>query len=325
MDSFYCLDEIQQYVLSSILKFGDRVSTRGMSTLEIFPFSFVLENPRMRCISNPARLWNFPLAIGEFCWHLSGSKDLRFIQYYARRWKDFSDDGLTIRGSCYGNKIFSTDEQPNKWQKLINLLKQDPHSRRAVLALLDNYLSLSLDSKDISCTSTIQFLIRQNKLHAIVNMRSNDAIWGLPYDVFLFTMIQEKLASELSIELGTYTHIAGSMHVYERHLDLANKIISYKDYSPIEMPCMNPHQQLIEFLKFELKIREENCLHPESKLLSPYWLDLLEVLNWHRSSKERGGFFQAYDLIPANQYYTLLCNMSSGIEKKKYSASLNLV
>ena len=318
MNSFGSLDEVHHNVLSSILGFGDKVSTRGMSTLELFPFSFILENPRMRCISNPARRWNFPLAIGEFCWHLSGSRKLDFIQHYAKRWSDFSDDGSTIRGSCYGNKIFSNHkEQHNQWQKLIKLLKTDPYSRRAVLNLLDNKVCLSANSKDVPCTSTIQFLIRRNKLHAVVNMRSNDAIWGLPYDVFLFTMIQETLASELEIELGTYTHIAGSMHIYERHLELANKILACNDYKPFEMTSMTQHWQLRKFLDLETELREKQCFRLKRGLLDTYWQHLLEILNWYRLSKELGGFSKAYDLIPFNQYRILIQNMIPKAKKKK--------
>jgi len=47
-------------------------------------------------------------------------------------------------------------------------------------------------------------LIRNKQLHMLTNMRSNDAFWGLPHNIFSFTMIQEILARTLSVELGTY-------------------------------------------------------------------------------------------------------------------------
>ena len=52
---------------------------------------------------------------------------------------------------------------------------------------------------DLPCTRTIQFLLRSGHVDAVVYMRSNDAIWGLPYDIFLFTMLQEMLAVELAL------------------------------------------------------------------------------------------------------------------------------
>ena len=47
-------------------------------------------------------------------------------------------------------------------------------------------------------------------------MRSNDLWLGFPYDVFQFTCMQVLMSMELGIELGSYTHIAGSLHIYER-------------------------------------------------------------------------------------------------------------
>ena len=47
-------------------------------------------------------------------------------------------------------------------------------------------------------------------------MRSNDIWTGFPYDVFSFTAFQTMLAFKLNVGIGEYTHIAGSLHLYER-------------------------------------------------------------------------------------------------------------
>ena len=75
-----------------------------------------------------------------------------------------------------------------------------------------------MPTKDLPCTISLQYLIREGALHCIVYMRSNDLWLGFPYDVFCFTAFQTKLAMELGVKLGTYTHIAGSLHLYERNL-----------------------------------------------------------------------------------------------------------
>ena len=41
---------------------------------------------------------------------------------------------------------------------------------------------------------------------------------GFPYDVFQFTCMQILMSMELEVEIGTYTHIAGSLHLYERNV-----------------------------------------------------------------------------------------------------------
>jgi thymidylate synthase len=253
--TFESLDEVQHWVLSSLLDHGSPVTSRGMPTLELFPASFALASPRRRCITNPERRWNLPLALGEFCWHATGSDALDFIEYYAPRWKEFSD-GETIRGSCYGHRIFDgKDGQTSQWDRLVRLLRTERHSRRAVLQLFDSQSGLDAESKDVPCTCSVQFMIRNDRLHAIVYMRSNDAIWGLPYDVFLFTMLQELLSLELGVELGTYSHLVGSLHLYKRHFELARRIISCGSSFPFEMPHVREYSELRSFLTLESQIR----------------------------------------------------------------------
>jgi thymidylate synthase len=53
-------------------------------------------------------------------------------------------------------------------------------------------------------------------------MRSNDVVFGFSNDVFTFTLFQQLMLNELRVahpklELGSYFHHAGSMHIYDRH------------------------------------------------------------------------------------------------------------
>ena len=61
-------------------------------------------------------------------------------------------------------------------------------------------------------------------------MRSNDVIFGFCNDLFTFALFHQLMYNDLrehysDLELGKYAHNAGSMHIYERHYDMANKII----------------------------------------------------------------------------------------------------
>src|SRR5690348_2368687 len=102
---FQSLDALQRWSLARLLAEGLPVSPRGSPTMELCGVQLILVNPRRRIITSRIRKWSFPLALGEFCWHLAGSNELPFINYYSRRWNDFADDERTIRGSCYGYRI----------------------------------------------------------------------------------------------------------------------------------------------------------------------------------------------------------------------------
>lgn len=77
---------------------------------------------------------------------------------------------------------------------------------------------------------SLQLLIRNRRLHMFVVMRSNDVIWGFPYDVFSFTCLQEAFLYTLQEagvpvdDLGDYHHTAGSLHIYDTHYQMAGEV-----------------------------------------------------------------------------------------------------
>jgi thymidylate synthase len=271
---FSTIDAVQRWVFERLLDAGVAVAPRGLQTRELIGQSFVLTDPRSRVVVSPSRRWSFPLAIGEFCWHASASNEIDALSYYAPRWRAFSVDGRTVRGSCYGRHIFSREGgNPSRWEAVLALLRDDPASRRAVIDLSDQEVLDPLTA-DVSCTSTFQVLIRDAALHVIVHMRSNDAVWGLPYDIFLFTMLQEMMSAMLGLEPGVYIHSVGSLHLYERHFDLANRVLEEPDPAPMKMARMGPLSEFGAFLAAERDIRA-GLGHAG---LSPYWTDLATTL-----------------------------------------------
>lgn len=102
-------------------------------------------------------------------------------------------------------------------QFVINELKRNPESRRAVIDI--RRLS-DMKSDDPACLQHIQYFIRDNKLHCKVLFRSNDACKATFMNAFALIMLQKRIADELGIEVGTYTHRANSFHCYEKDLPL---------------------------------------------------------------------------------------------------------
>ncbi|MDC6389212.1 thymidylate synthase [Maribacter sp. PR1] len=268
------INHIQLELYKNLLKGGCKVNVRGSSTVELYPVYIKLDNPRKRLTTLVNRRWNLPFAIGEVAWHLSGSKDFDFISYYSKNWKvALEDNEDEIRNSCYGYQIFSNNNKV--WNGLITELLNYPNSRRAVISLLDSKKTLGKNVRDVACTSTIQFLIRNNKLDCIVNMRSNDIVWGLPNDIFFTTILQEWLAIILNVELGVYYHNVGSLHVYERHFELLENILKNPIYYDIGMPKMDNIHNIESFVNFEEQIRKSDSIHHN---LDGYWGEMLNIL-----------------------------------------------
>lgn len=191
---------------------GDKVSSRdGEVVGECINAITVIEDPTRCIMRNKIRKMPIRYAIGEMLWYLSGKNELKPIQLYTDNWNRMSDDNVHVN-SNYGYCIkykYGFDQ----WEYVRSLLSDAPETRQAVMHIKEPN---NTPSKDVNCTVVLQFLMRQGKLNLTVYMRSNDLWLGFPFDVFQFANMQILMAMELGVDLGTYTHIAGSLHLYER-------------------------------------------------------------------------------------------------------------
>lgn len=185
-----------------------------------------ISDPTKNIVKSPIRNLPMRYAIGELLWYISGNRDLKAIQNITHAWDRMSDDGKTVNsnyGWCISEKFGF-----NQWEYVKELLTNDPTTRQAVIHIKEPRNTIESPTKDLNCTCTLQFLLRDNKLYLTTYMRSNDVWMGLPYDMFAFTSFQILMAMELGCELGTYTHVAGSLHLYERDLKSALKNLQEK-------------------------------------------------------------------------------------------------
>lgn len=159
----------------------------------------------------------------EFAWYMTGSNNVECIAKYMPNWFNFSDDGVHVNsnyGYIWKTQVFG----------IMQKLKNDKYTRQASIAIYDKAMSQNVVTKDVQCTLSIDFKILRDSnnndaLHMTVFMRSNDVIYGLPIDMFCFGTLQELICNELRLQypnlmLGTYTHIATSLHIYESKYSL---------------------------------------------------------------------------------------------------------
>lgn len=163
--------------------------------------------------------------LGELVWYLAGSRETAFINQFAPFWNTISDNHITSN-SAYGYLIKHRYEFDQLW-KMVELLKKDPTSRRAVINL--NYANPNvIKTKDEPCTIALQFYVREDKVHCTGMMRSNDIWRGLPYDIVYFTLLQTIIAKALGKEVGSYTHFATSLHLYDCDVEKVKKCLEPK-------------------------------------------------------------------------------------------------
>jgi thymidylate synthase len=267
---FEGLETAYMDLLARVADAGVRVSPRGFPTRELDNVIFKIENPRNRLLTNMARKWNYCLAFGELAWHLGGSRDVEALASYAQIWRRYAVNAQ-VKGSCYGHRMFSRSESGlSQWELCKAILQEDSASRRAVIQLYDpqqNYIG----SPDVSCALSLQFTLRNKRLDLTVCMRSNDVYFGLPYDVYLYTNLLELMAVELGVDVGTYVHFAGSLHVYDKDLSKIEKMTrTQSKLNGIDIPLTIPGER-IKYCEAEASIRLHNNLHQSITFSDDFW------------------------------------------------------
>jgi thymidylate synthase len=120
-------------------------------------------------------------------------------------------------------------------------------------------------------------------------MRSNDAYLGLPHDIFAFTMLQEIMARSLGVDLGTYKHAVGSLHLYRQHRRAARAFLREGWQETISMPAMpaaDPWPSIRALVKCEKAIRSRGGLPRPVPKLDLYWMDIVRLLRVYRCFRD---------------------------------------
>uniref|UniRef100_A0A6M3JXB5 Putative thymidylate synthase n=1 Tax=viral metagenome TaxID=1070528 RepID=A0A6M3JXB5_9ZZZZ len=220
---------------------GDNIEVRGIKTKELTDFTFMISDPTKRFLTQPFRYNNIAATIAETFWVMAGRDDLEFLKFFLPNCIDYSDNGETWRGG-YGPRLRKyhcdpKDEAINQIENVIEILDDDAFSRQAIIIIPypDYDYHCIVQTKDKPCTISIQFLIRDKKLHCFVRNRSNDAIWGtFNINVFEWTFLQEIIAGILNVEIGEYHHNAISFHIYENMFRRTEKMLKYQGYNIYE-------------------------------------------------------------------------------------------
>ena len=196
------------------------IDKSGVKTVEIMNAAFFANQPAIFGTVNQDYVQR------ELEWYKSMSLNVNDIPGGPPEiWKMVSsNDGII--NSNYGWCIYSK-ENGDQFQNVVNELTKNPGSRRATM--IYNRPSMHKDynkdgMSDFMCTNAVQYIIRDNKVNALVYMRSNDAVFGYKNDYAW----QKHVLQELVNELGWYNQIGdiywnvASLHVYERHFKFIN-------------------------------------------------------------------------------------------------------
>lgn len=287
------VEEVYSTLGKDLLEFGEITKPRGNETKELISPQIIIRDPRSRLVYNKERKYNIFHAISESIMLHSNSNKAEHIGEFNSNMKLFADDGIHLYGA-YGARI------SDYIKYIVETLDNDKDSRQAALSIYNNK-DMVTKTKDVPCTENLQFLIRDNRLHLIVNMRSNDILYGFQFDVVMFTMLQETIANHLEIDMGYYIHNAGSMHVYRDYFN-------FKGYEMLDNMANNSKaiRVINDGNTYQWKWLADTFTNKEDKsfLLKGFTKELYELIaveRFYREKKKLGSSFNlssAYESAP---------------------------
>lgn len=196
---------------------------------------WTLERPWEWALPIPGRKINPFFALAEVVWMWSGKGGVEFISEYNKTIANFADDNIPYFNAAYGRRIRHAgyDERPyrelpylitpgldptpvdiDQLDFAIKKIQADPETRQAAISLWDVVKDNITKSKDHPCNNMVYLWQRNGKLNATVVIRSNDLIWGTPYNMVQFVHLQALAAGKLGYGMGHFTVMCNNLHYY---------------------------------------------------------------------------------------------------------------
>lgn len=232
-------------VLNDVLRnFDYKSSPRGLAIREKVDYSFKVLNPVAEAVRTLDLERNKVIedyTNKEVALYNSGSNLASEFAKASKFWNAIANPDGTINSAygyliwqkkSHGNPAFS-GEMMTPWEWAKQSLLNDKDTRQAILRFgLPEHAYPGV--KDFTCTISGNFLIRDDKLHLTILMRSNDLNKGLVYDMTWFISLMDKMLLELkdkypTLSKGSYTHFAHSSHIYEKDIPVILKMLGERE------------------------------------------------------------------------------------------------
>lgn len=219
------VDDIRNLFKSKLLNEKFTIDRTGQKTIECIGASFLADQPSIFGAPNKKYIEK------ELRWYKSQITNVNAIDdKVPEAWQYAANDYGEIN-SNYGQIIFS-DKYYHQYGRVLDELLENPDGRRA--SMIYNRPSIWEEynengKSDFICTNAVTYYVRDGKLHSVVQMRSNDVVYGYKNDYAWQLSILEELVEDYNqckketIEPITYGDIiwqVQNLHVYERHFHL---------------------------------------------------------------------------------------------------------
>ena len=213
--------DIREHFIKELAAENFTVDKTGAKTIEYIGASFIADEPSI--FGEP----NEDYIAKELKWYDSESTNINDI-YEDKKppaaWMYAANKHGEIN-SNYGHLVFGS-KYFCQASHAIAELRANPDTRRAIMVY--NRPSIWTEynengKSDFICTNAATYYIRDNKVHVVVQMRSNDVVFGYKNDYAWAKNMLEYVTAQLhdpKLLVGDIHWQVQNLHTYERHFGL---------------------------------------------------------------------------------------------------------
>jgi thymidylate synthase len=214
-------DNIYLEALNTVYNTGikEKNNRTNSETIRKFGLEVILKDVNYIPLLNIRKMYPKSIA-AELAWTLSGLKSTEWLNKHTSIWKHFETNGEV--STAYGYRwryAFKRDQIVD----LISLLKNDKSSRQAVVITWDPHTDGLLNQgkeKNVPCPYSFVVNVMNNKTNMLVSQRSADMILGLPYDIAMYSLLNQGLAKSIGTYPGDIKFTIADAHIYEQFYDI---------------------------------------------------------------------------------------------------------
>ncbi len=210
----------------------------GVKTIEMVGANFLADEPTIFGEVNEDYVKR------EIDWYKSKSLNVHDIPPPVPEiWKKVADENGAINsnyGWCVWSDEHSCPDYHNfgQYWEVYKELTNNPDSRRAIMIYIRPNMWLDYNKNgmsDFMCTNAVQYMIRDGVLKVIVQMRSNDVVFGYRNDYAWQDHVAQLMRAALGLKKCEIIWNVGSLHVYERHFKMVAEHSPFPIYQePLE-------------------------------------------------------------------------------------------
>ena len=216
----YSVSDIRQFFIDELNDGAFTVDRSGQKTIELVGASFLADEPAIFGTVNQ------DYVDSELRWYESESTNINDIYDDVNKeppqaWQYSANTHGEIN-SNYGYLIWN-NKFHCQYERAFEELDDNPDTRRATMIYTspDIWMEYNNNGKnDFICTNAVTYYIRNDELQAVVQIRSNDVVFGYKNDYAWQQYVLEMLANDLNIQPGFITWQVQNLHVYESHFHL---------------------------------------------------------------------------------------------------------